>query len=451
VAQKKEALREIRSNILTRGFGLARASIKIGGLAANTFRKGDANADPAWLKRVEFLVGELGQLKGTAMKVGQTLSMYGEHLLPKEVNALLKNLQQDSPALAWPAIEKVLSKELGAERLAELDVEPDPVGAASIGQVHRAVVRSTGEVLAIKVQYPGVDKAIETDLKLLKFILNMTDMVPRGPRFDQIFEEIRVMFHQEIDYEQEAARARTFARLLADDPRYFVPAPVDRYCTRRVLATGFIDGLRIDAPEVQALPVERRNELGRAFLDLYMRELTEWQLVQTDPHLGNYMVEIGADEDRLCLFDFGAVRTVPDDFLAGYTDLIEGALVGRDSQTARGGLKIGILQPGDAGQLITDYVNLCRLLVEPFSGKAYDFGASDLPKRVAVDAGKIMTSYKLRAPPRELVFLDRKLGGVFVVLSALKCVMDGRAIILDRVGAYRTRVQSPNSISPNHA
>ena len=174
MSQKKDTLKEIRTGLLSRGLSLAKAGIRAGGLV-----KG--------LGTVELLVQELGQLKGTAMKVGQTISMYGEHLLPKEVNELLKKLQQDSPALAWEAISKVLIEQLGAEKFNELEVEHNSIASASIGQVHKAKIKATGEVLALKIQYPGVDSAVETDLKLLKFILNMTEFMPRGPRFDQIF------------------------------------------------------------------------------------------------------------------------------------------------------------------------------------------------------------------------------------------------------------------------
>ena len=455
MAQKKEALKEIRTNLLTRGFSLARASLKVGGLAANSLFSTKETADKAWLGKVEFLVKELGQLKGTAMKVGQTLSMYGEHLLPKEVNDLLKTLQQNSPALAWPGIEAVLIKELGAERLAELEIEPDPVGAASIGQVHRARVRATGQTVAIKIQYPGVDKAVETDLKLLKFILNLTDLVPRGPRFDQIFDEIRVMFHQEIDYVQEADRAVEFADLLANDSRYYVPRPLPHFCTRRVLTTEFIVGHRVDAPEVHGLSLERRNAIGVAFMDLYLRELMEFRQMQTDPHLGNYMVQVGEKDgdDRLALFDFGAVREVPVNFLLNYARLVEGSLLGRDSLIEAGGRGLGLLLDGDSPALVTDYVNLCRLLTEPFDANqgAYDWGGSTLPKRVTTAVTKIASSYKMRAPPRELVFLDRKLGGVFIFLSVLKCKLEGRQLVLERLAEYHARESNPKTPAPDRA
>ena len=427
--QKKETLKSIRTNLLTRGFSLAKASIKAGSLAANQWlhTSEDGGGGKAWLGQVEALVSQLGELKGTAMKVGQTLSMYGEHLLPKEANDVLKKLQQNSVPLAWEAVYPVVLEELGAEKVGELDIDPVALASASIGQVHKARIRATGEVLALKVQYAGIDHAVDTDLKLLKFMLNLSDLVPRGPRFDQIFQEIREMFLQEIDYRQELAFGERFGELLKDDARFLVPRFYPRYSTRKVIASQFIHGFRADAPEVQNLSQARRNRIGEAFFDAYMRELFEFQLMQTDPHLGNYLVEIDANGERDCLvlFDFGAVRAVPDEFLKNYRLLVEGGLHLDKRLVEKGGRELGLLQPEDDLGLVENYVNLCCMLTEPFQNGAYDWGQSDLPKRVAANVTK-MAGFKVRAPPRELIFLDRKLSGVFIYLSVLKCVMDLR-------------------------
>ncbi len=433
MSQKKDTLKEIRSGLLARGLSLARAGLRAGGLAASQWKNNDPTR-PAWLDKVEYLVEELGQLKGTAMKVGQTLSMYGEHLLPKEVNELLKKLQQDSPRLSWDSIKSVLLTQLGPEKFNELEIEENAIASASIGQVHKAKIKASGEVLALKIQCPGVDSAIETDLKLLKFILNMTELIPRGPRFDQIFAEIREMFHQEIDYELEQKYGVKFAELLSDDERYIVPKVFPRYSTRKVLAMEFVEGLRADHPDVQALDQDRRNRIGLMFLDLYLRELLEFKLVQTDPHLGNYMVQIdpNGSNDKLILLDFGASREAPEDFLLGYRQLIEGGVT-RDARVVeQGGRKLGLLRPEDPPKLVEDYIDLCYMLTEPFQG-LYDWGKSDLPQRVIKRAGHFATSYRLRAPPRELVFLDRKLGGVFIFLSVMQVVVDARAHVLTKL------------------
>ncbi len=406
---------------------MAKASLKAGLLTRSQYKTGDQQNQPQWLKQMDLLIDEIGRLKGSAMKVGQALSIYGEHLLPKEINDRLKRLQQDSPPLAWPAIEAVMLQELGQDRLNELEVEHEPTAAASIGQVHRAIEKSSGQVMAIKVQYPGVDSAIDSDLKLLKFIFTMTEIVPRGPRMDMIFAEIREMFAQEIDYRFELNFGHKFHELLQSDSRYLVPRGDSRYSTQKILSTPFVVGHRIDSPEVQGLSLERRNRLGQAYFELYLRELFEFKLMQTDPHLGNYLVQIDSEgqNDKLVLFDFGAVRTIPNEFLKHYVKLIEGGLNRNERQIEVGGRGLKLLLPEDPIELVRDYVDLSLSLMEPFDG-VYEWGSTDLPQRVAAKVTNVAFNYKLRAPPRELVFLDRKLGGVFIFLSVLKCQLDAR-------------------------
>jgi predicted unusual protein kinase regulating ubiquinone biosynthesis (AarF/ABC1/UbiB family) len=445
MSQKKDKIKDIRTNLLTRGFSLAKAGIRAGGLGLSGFKGKMDPSHPAWLDKVEFLIKELGQLKGSAMKVGQTLSMYGEHLLPKEVNDLLKTLQQDSPALEWDAIRSVVKKELGEDLLKELEFEEEAMACASIGQVHKARIKESGQVLAIKIQYPGIDAAVDTDLKLLKFILNVTEMVPRGPRFDQIFNEIKEMFHQEVNYELERNFGERFLKLLDGDSNYLVPKFHTKFCTRKVLAMEFVEGVRVDHEKVQSISQERRNRLGLLFLDLYMRELMDFQLMQTDPHFGNYLIQVdpNGERDRLVLLDFGAARGVPDEFLASYRMLIEGGLMRDARLIEKGGRQLGLLQPEDPMALIDDYVKLCGLITEPFHG-TYDWGTSDLPKRTAAAVANIAGSYRLRAPPRELVFLDRKLGGVFIFLSGLKCKVDGRQNVLSALNESKVKNRQPS-------
>lgn len=415
--------------MLSRGLTLAKASIKAGSLMLQN--KGSDS--PQWLNQVEGLVNELGRLKGTAMKVGQSLSMYGEHFLPKEVNELLKSLQASSPPLSWSAVEAVVRKELGPEKYDELEIDTNPAAAASIGQVHRAKIKATGEEIVLKVQYPGVDGAVDSDLKLMKFILNVSNVIPRGPGYDQVFSEVREMFLQEIDYRLELKHLNRFHELLNGDDRYVLPKAFDRYCTGKILALEYLSGERGDSPRVQALPLTRRNALGRAFLDLYLRELVEFQLMQTDPHLGNYLIQIDpvGDHDRLVLFDFGAVREVPDNFLRSYRHLMLGGYKRDRSLLLKGGRELGLVQPEDPDELGQRYVDLCMMMTEPFNeeNQPYDWGNSDLPKRVATQATQLALRHRLRAPPRELIFLDRKLGGVFIFMSVLKCVTSGRDLI----------------------
>jgi predicted unusual protein kinase regulating ubiquinone biosynthesis (AarF/ABC1/UbiB family) len=448
MAQRPRAkLNKLKESAFSRGLALAKVSVSAGARAAG-HAMGSLFASeedkPERLKallmsQVQLLSRELGELKGSLMKVGQMLSMYGEHFLPPEVNRVLKSLQSESPPLAWPQIEKSLKRQLEPEQLAALEIDPEPLASASLGQVHRATVRADGRRLALKVQYPGVDQAIEGDLKALRSLLSLSKLIPKGPAFDELFREVRQMLHQEVDYGRELELTREFASALAGDARYIVPAVVPEFSTRRVLATSFEEGIPVDSPEVLALPLERRNRLAQAVLDLYFKELFELGMMQTDPHFGNYRARLGREggEDRLVLLDFGAVRKFPRSFLEPYHRMVAGAFRGDREEIWAGAWALGFIQEGDSPELLGHFADLCLLITEPFHSRDYDWGTSDLPKRVAAKGAQMALSFKLRPPPREVVFLDRKMGGIFIFMSVLKARFDAAASLegyLSRLG-----------------
>jgi predicted unusual protein kinase regulating ubiquinone biosynthesis (AarF/ABC1/UbiB family) len=436
---KDNSLSRIKSGTLSRGFSLAKMSLNVGAKAAGHaiggMFSGESSEDrltALLTSQLGVLSRELGQLKGSVMKVGQMLSVYGEYFLPPEANALLKSLQNQSPPLQWREIKKVLLRELGAEKLAELEISHEPLASASLGQVHRAVRKSDGLVIALKVQYPGVDQAIEGDLKVLKYVLSVSKMIPKGPQYDQIFDEVREMLHQEVDYAQELKLTEEFREFLADDPRFVVPRPIAEFSSRKVLATTLEEGLSVDSPEVQQLSQERRNDLSRAVLELYLKELFEFGAMQTDPHFGNYRIRLGGSgdsKDQLILFDFGAVRKFSPAFLTSYRDLVDGSVHHDRELVNRAATDLGFMQPGDSNELRNSFASVCELICEPFQAGIYNWGEDDLPKRAARESSKLAFQFRLRPPPREIVFLDRKMGGVFIFLSHLKAKIEGRALI----------------------
>lgn len=434
-SNKKEpdnTLSHLKTGNFSRGISLLKASIKAGSVAAQQMwgkEKSPEELTKFLVSQIQTFTHEIGQLKGSAMKVGQLLSTYGEHFLPPEANQILKSLQQRSPPLAWKEIKKQLVKELGP-KIQELEIDHKPLASASIGQVHRAVVKSTGQVLALKIQYPGVDSAIDMDLKLFKFLLTTLQFLPKGVKFDQIFEEVREMLYQEVDYTRELEFTEHMHRALKDDPHFVVAKPVREYSTQRVIATEMLEGFAVDSPEVLGLPLERRNRLGEIYLQLYLDELFKFKMVQTDPHLGNYKVKLNDNgQDQLMLFDFGATRKVPDLFLANYKLLIEGGVERDAAKIEAGGRNLGLVRDEDSEKLIQTYIDLCFLITEPFQEGIYDWGLSDLPKRVAKKGSELAFNFSLRSPPRETVFLDRKLGGVFIFLKVLGCKMETRSLL----------------------
>ena len=447
---RKDQLKKIKSGVLSRGFALAKVSVSAGAKAA-THAVGNFFADEAskperlkalLVSQMDTLSRELGQLKGSMMKVGQLISMYGEHFLPPEANALLKSLQAQSPPLEWPAIEKVIRRQLKPEQLADLEIDPEPVASASLGQVHRARRKSTGQWLAMKIQYPGVDQAIEGDLKALKSILQISKLIPKGPNYDEVFREIKAMLNQEVDYERELKTTVEFRQRLSGDSDYVIPEPIAEFSTRRILTTTFEEGVAVDSPEVLSLSQERRDRIGAAALRLYMKELFEFAAVQTDPHFGNYRVRIGkeGEPDRLILLDFGAVRKLSQVFLQAYLDMVRAAHAQNVPGIIEAGTRLGYLNEEDEEGLKQVFAELCLLITEPFcppptpgapahlfdANGGYHWELSDLPKRVAKKGGQLALEARLRNPPREIVFLDRKLGGIFIFLSVLRVRFNAR-------------------------
>jgi predicted unusual protein kinase regulating ubiquinone biosynthesis (AarF/ABC1/UbiB family) len=378
------------------------------------------------------LADELGRLKGSVMKVGQMLSLYGQYFLPPEAVEVLSSLQDDTPPVDWKALEPVLKRALGRSR-AELEIDPVPLASASLGQVHRARRKKDGAQLVLKVQYPGVADAIDSDIRTLARLIAMTRLAPKGLNLEPVYAEVKEMLHREVDYLAEIDHTQRYAQLLKDDPRYVVPHVYEEYSSDQVLALSYESGVSVRDPSVQALSQERRNALAHAALDLFLRELFEWGMVQTDPHFGNYKIRAVDNEGGLTpivLLDFGATRLFGRGFVEGYREMLRGALLGDRTMTLSGAEAIGAMYPDFPETVRTSFAELCQLIVEPFQGGEYDWGASDLPRRTGEKLARSAVSRYFRIPPREIVFLHRRLSGVFILLAALRSRWNARPLLL---------------------
>ncbi len=452
---EEHTIKKIKSGLFDRGFSLTKFALQSGASIAKTGIRGafsGADAREAQFKsllegQAKLLAQELGHLKGSLMKVGQMLALYGEHFLPEEVANALKSLHEQSIPVAWKEIDRLLRTRLTAELYAELEVDPKPLAAASMGQVHRATIRSTGEMICLKIQYPGVDAAVDTDIKALRSLLSMFRFIPTHSQgYDQLFQEIREMLHQELDYKQEKAFTEEALQLLAAMPVYLVPQVYPRYSNQTLLATSFEQGVGLDSPEVRALSLERRSRLGEAFSRLFLKELFEFRMMQTDPHFGNYKVRLQDDgEDQLILLDWGAVRRFTPEFIAQYQTMVLGAFHGREDLVITAGLQLGLLRADDTPEMRASFVELTSMVIEPWlpprdprvparlvDGQGrYKWAESDLPSRVTTMATRYALSFKMRPPPREILFLDRKIGGVFIILKILNARFEGHKILID--------------------
>jgi predicted unusual protein kinase regulating ubiquinone biosynthesis (AarF/ABC1/UbiB family) len=449
--------RPLERNIALTRLGFGAGSKIVAHSIANIFR-GEVRrdeADRAFYKRqAQVLADELGKLKGSVMKAGQMLSLYGQYFLPEEAVTVLSTLQDTTPPVQWRVVAPVLERALGRARLRELEIEEEPMAAASLGQVHRARRRSDGLELCVKIQYPGVADAIESDITTLKRLMLITRLAPKGLDLEPVFNEVREMLHREVDYESERHFTETFTERLKGDSRFVVPRVIGEYCSDMVLTTSFEHGRHVRDREVQGLDLARRNALGRAFLELFLNEFFDWGMVQSDPHFGNYRVRPGADgRDQIVLLDFGATRIFGRGFINSYADIVRGALTGDDAAILEGASDIGLMRSGFPESVTSAFARLCRLIVEPFADPAggsipaallnargeYKWGESDLPMRTGLIAAINALSVYFRVPPREIVFLHRRLAGVFIMLATLRAELGTRELLLQTMArAQRT-------------
>jgi predicted unusual protein kinase regulating ubiquinone biosynthesis (AarF/ABC1/UbiB family) len=305
----------------TRRFGglVAGQSLRWAGTQAANIVRSDQRAEAATGDRATAiareLVKQLGQMRGAAMKIGQVLSTIDFTAIPEsereEFKATLAALRDDVPPLPFPRVEKLLRDELGmpaGEAFAEF--EPDAFAAASIGQVHRAVTRD-GRHVAVKVQYPGVAEAVETDLRNLQVLLPLVKRLAPGLDVRALLAELRERIGEELDYEVEAQNHRAVARAWRGHPFVHVP-PVDTsLSSRRVLVTELLTGRRFEA--VKALPEAERDRFGEIVFRFFFGTLTHLRRASGDPHPGNYLL---LDDGRVGFLDFGLMRTVDPDYLA---------------------------------------------------------------------------------------------------------------------------------------
>lgn len=438
----KPALSKIKSSLFERSFSVAKMGLNLGLKYAASKASGQSQ-DDFLINQAKYISSELGELKGSLMKAGQMLSMFGEYFFPPQANEFLKTLQTDSPPVEWSIMKAHLESYLPSELIDELEIDPVSLGTASMGQVHKATIKNTGEKIALKIQYPHLEKAIDSDIKALKTLLQFSKIIPSELDLDPVLNEVKFMLRQELNYEMEADLTEKYKALVEGDQRFIVPKVYRRYSGHQVLATEYLEGFKADHPLVQGLSQNRRNRLAENFIELYFKELFLWNNVQTDPHLGNYKIQIDSlGFDRIVLLDFGATRTFESPFIDDYRNMIQGSIQNNKDLFIQASKNLGFIIDKDSDDYIKVFESYCYEIIEPFmnyddprnnkqqigADGCYHWKNTDLPSRVVKKAYQFK-NFDLRTPPKDILFLDRKTGGVFIFLSVLKAHINARKIV----------------------
>lgn len=375
-------------------------------------------------RTAEQLFAVLGSLKGGAMKVGQALSVL-EAALPEEYvepyREMLVKLQDAAPPMSTEEVHGVLERDLGADWRREVDIEDTPVAAASIGQVHRGRTQD-GRTVAVKIQYPGADKALRSDLRQIARLARVATTWMPAMDIKPLTEELLAAADEELDYHLESANQAVFAKAFAGHPRFAVPQVV--HTTRHVIVSDWLEGASL-SQVIREGDQDLRNRVGEMYLEFMLLGPRETGLMHADPHPGNFRL---TPDGRLGVIDYGAVARLPKGIPDIVGTLARHTLAGDGEAVVAGMRAEGFILPGisvDPDELLAFVLPF----VDPLRAETHDFtrawlrhvseGVTDLRDP------RFSTGLRLNMPP-DYGMIHRVFAGSTGVLCQLEATVHAR-------------------------
>lgn len=339
--QRERWRRQLRVYRLTARRAAHYAANRVRGIGADDERRAQLDQQFS-IRTAEDVAHELGNMKGAIMKLGQMVSFIADGL-PPEARAALETLQQDVPPMAPSLAEQVIREELGADpHELFLDWDPVPVAAASIGQVHRAVL-ADGREVAVKVQYPNIGAAIRSDLDNTEVLSMMFSAVAfRNLDVHALIDELRDRMTDELDYRLEATCQAEFADRYRDHPFIHVPAVVPERSAQRVLTTEWVDAMGWAEFEATA-PDAVRQLAAEAIFRFAQGSVHRHRVFNGDPHPGNYRFH---PDGRVSFFDFGLVKRWDGDEFERMIPILDAVLDQDAAATVAAMEEVGFIRPG---------------------------------------------------------------------------------------------------------
>ena len=399
------------------GAGLSGAAVSYG---ANSLFGGDS----ADARNAKALKAALGGLKGPLMKAAQMFATVPD-LLPPEFAAELSELQTNAPAMGWPFVRRRMAAELGPEWQSHFQsFEHEAAAAASLGQVHRAV-GPDGRALAVKLQYPDMQSAVESDLGQLRGLFALFKRMDGSIDPTEMIVEIGDRLREELDYEREAKLMALYGGFFSGRDDIQVPQPVPSLSTKRLLSMTWMQGQGLLA--FKEAPQETRDRIAALLFEAWWSPMTKLGIIHGDPHLGNYTFggpEGGDGAAHLNLLDFGCIRIFPPRFVAGVVRLYRALLADDRAEQMEAYRSWGFANLNDD---LVDVLNVwARFIYGPLLDDRVRSVADDVPpgEYGRREAFKVRQALKEKGPitiPREFVFMDRAaigLGAAFLHLGA---------------------------------
>ena len=345
------------------------------------------------------IVATLCRVRGAALKLGQILSIQDGAVIGPELQAIFDRVRESADFMPRWQLEQVMKGDLGPnwkDNFGSFSMKP--FAAASIGQVHRAILRDGTEV-AVKVQYPGVAKSIDSDIRNLMTLMKVLAFLPEGLFVDKIASHMAVELAQECDYKREAMCGERMKELLAPDQVFHVPTVYHDLTSENVLTTEYIRGLTID--QSTSLPQNTRNLIASAVLRLCFTELFIHRYMQTDPNWANFL--FNPTTQQLGLLDFGATREYRPGFVNTYFKIIDGAAKKDRQAVLEYSREVGFLTGFESKAMNEAHVESVMLLARPFhENKNFNFGNQTITSEIQALSG-VMLRERLCPPPPEVI------------------------------------------------
>lgn len=424
--EKKKEFQSIPTSKVQRAMKVIGASAKVGGNYAAHYAKSMVGVKETKAeldrKNAETVIGTLGEMKGTALKMAQMLSM-DEFTLPEQYQKAFEQAQHNAPPLSFPLVQKTIRSQFGKEINELFDsFSKNAIHAASIGQVHRA--EKDGVNLAVKIQYPGVAESIESDIRLMKPIAQKMLNVPQN-EMEFYIEEVQKTLVEETDYQHELKMGELLYEKCKPVPNLRIPKYYSELTRSRVLTMEFVEGDLLTEWLSNKPSEAQRQTVAQTIWDAFLFQIQELRMVHADPHPGNFII---TDKDEVCLIDFGCVKELDEEFYKDFFELLDLDVLNNDELLKEKMYRLNYLNENDKPEEITYLFESLKhsmlLIAEPFQHESFSFANWHYMKGLysqGEELAKEMRKRRINSArgPKQGIYLLRTFYGLYMILAKL--------------------------------